>query len=348
MRLRNFLKLKLRFERTTHSLRIEYAIMWIFSLALVVIYHLEFGCRQPQRRIFAYNRNMPIIFVGGVPRSGTTLMRAMLDAHPAVRCGTETHLIPKMIFFRNELMAAKRDQVVDPAVIDAAASAFILDIIVKHAKPAQFMCNKDPLVARYAKLMHSQFGRSKFILMLRDARGSVHSSRLEYLIKNNPYSQLFILFISLSVVTRKVSISGFNLSDYRDVFRRWNDMIEPMYNECVDLGPDLCMTVHYEQLVLYPETYMRRILSFLGVEWNDDVLHHEKFVGTEILLSSMERSTDQVVNPVNVKALAWWVGNIPVDVLEELETLTPMLARLGYDPHDFKPDYSEFNKTRLK
>lgn len=28
---------------------------------------------------------MPLIFIGGVPRSGTTLMRAMLDAHPEVR-----------------------------------------------------------------------------------------------------------------------------------------------------------------------------------------------------------------------------------------------------------------------
>lgn len=37
------------------------------------------------RKIYEYNRQMPLIFIGGVPRSGTTLMRAMLDAHPDVR-----------------------------------------------------------------------------------------------------------------------------------------------------------------------------------------------------------------------------------------------------------------------
>ena len=37
--------------------------------------------------IYAYNRNTPFIFIGGMPRSGTTLMRAMMDAHPDVRCG---------------------------------------------------------------------------------------------------------------------------------------------------------------------------------------------------------------------------------------------------------------------
>jgi protein-tyrosine sulfotransferase len=38
-----------------------------------------------EHKNFVYHRNMPLIFIGGVPRSGTTLMRAMLDAHPEVR-----------------------------------------------------------------------------------------------------------------------------------------------------------------------------------------------------------------------------------------------------------------------
>ena len=37
------------------------------------------------RKIYTYDRYMPLIFIGGMPRSGTTLMRAMLDAHSEVR-----------------------------------------------------------------------------------------------------------------------------------------------------------------------------------------------------------------------------------------------------------------------
>lgn len=37
------------------------------------------------KHYYSYHRQMPLIFIGGVPRSGTTLMRAMLDAHPDVR-----------------------------------------------------------------------------------------------------------------------------------------------------------------------------------------------------------------------------------------------------------------------
>lgn len=34
---------------------------------------------------YDYGPLSPLIFIGGFPRSGTTLMRAMLDAHPDVR-----------------------------------------------------------------------------------------------------------------------------------------------------------------------------------------------------------------------------------------------------------------------
>jgi len=37
------------------------------------------------KKKYEYHREMPLIFIGGVPRSGTTLMRAMLDAHPEIR-----------------------------------------------------------------------------------------------------------------------------------------------------------------------------------------------------------------------------------------------------------------------
>jgi hypothetical protein len=34
-------------------------------------------------------RSAPIIFIGGSQRSGTTLMRALLDVHDSVSCGAE-------------------------------------------------------------------------------------------------------------------------------------------------------------------------------------------------------------------------------------------------------------------
>lgn len=53
----------------------------------------------------------------------------------------------------------------------------------------------------------------------------------------------------------------------------------------------------------------------------------------------VERSTDQVIKPVNVEALSKWVGKIPADVLRDMPVIAPMLSRLGYDPHANPPNY---------
>lgn len=49
-----------------------------------------------------YDRNEPMIFIGGMPRSGTTLARAMLDAHPEIRCGEETRVVPRILQMRQQ------------------------------------------------------------------------------------------------------------------------------------------------------------------------------------------------------------------------------------------------------
>lgn len=43
----------------------------------------------------------------------------------------------------------------------------------------------------------------------------------------------------------------------------------------------------------------------------------------------MERSSDQVVKPVNLDALSKWVGHFPEDVLIDMPHIAPMLAELG-------------------
>ena len=39
----------------------------------------------------------------------------------------------------------------------------------------------------------------------------------------------------------------------------------------------------------------------------------------------LEFSTDQVNKPVNTDALTKWVGEIPTDVLQEMDSIAPML-----------------------
>lgn len=53
----------------------------------------------------------------------------------------------------------------------------------------------------------------------------------------------------------------------------------------------------------------------------------------------LERSTDQVIKPINLEALSKWVGQIPEDVVRDMAEIAPMLQTLGYDPFGNPPDY---------
>ncbi|KAK6296267.1 hypothetical protein J4Q44_G00339800 [Coregonus suidteri] len=272
---------------------------------------------------FVYNKDMPLVFIGGVPRSGTTLMRAMLDAHPEVRCGEETRVIPRILAMKQMWSRSGREKMrldeagVTDEVLDAAMQAFLLEIIVKHGEPANFLCNKDPFALKSLSYLAKIFPHAKFVLMIRDGRASVHS-----------------------MISRKVTIAGFDLGSYRDCLTKWNRAIETMYTQCLEAS-DKCLPVHYEQLVLHPEKWMRTLLKFLDIPWNEAVLHHEELIGKAggVSLSKVERSTDQVIKPVNVEALSKWVGKIPADVLRDMPVIAPMLSRLGYDPHANPPNY---------
>lgn len=55
----------------------------------------------------------------------------------------------------------------------------------------------------------------------------------------------------------------------------------------------------------------------------------------------VERSSDQVIKPVNLEALNKWVGNIPDDVVKDMAEIAPMLSVLGYDPYANPPNYGK-------
>ncbi|XP_063377675.1 protein-tyrosine sulfotransferase [Cydia fagiglandana] len=310
---------------------------WRWALALLLVGALVWALRggaggapraarlrSPDQ--WVEGRELPLIFIGGVPRSGTTLMRAMLDAHPDVRCGQETRVVPRILQMRQHWAHSAKESVrleaagVSKAVLDNAIAAFCLEVIAGHGEPAPRLCNKDPLVLKMGGYVLELFPNAKFLFMMRDGRATVHS-----------------------IISRKVTITGFDLTSYRQCLTKWNHAVGLMYQQCKALGPRRCLPVRYEALVLRPQETLRAVLAFLELPWTDAVLHHERYINQPngVALSDVERSSDQVVRPVNLDALDKWVSAIPADVRADMAELAPMLSVLGYDPWANPPKYAE-------
>uniref|UniRef100_A0A915MIN3 Protein-tyrosine sulfotransferase n=1 Tax=Meloidogyne javanica TaxID=6303 RepID=A0A915MIN3_MELJA len=126
-------------------------------------------------------------------RSGTTLMRAMLDAHPDVRCGEETRIIPRVLALRAQWKKSEKEwrrlqeAGVNEKVINSAISSFIVNVIIGHGDPAPRLCNKDPFTLKSTVYLSELFPKAKFIFMIRDGRATVHS-----------------------IISRKITITGFD------------------------------------------------------------------------------------------------------------------------------------------
>lgn len=97
----------------------------------------------------------------------------------------------------------------------------------------------------------------------------------------------------------QVTITGFDLTSYRQCLSKWNAAAAVMHRECQALGAR-CLAVQYERLVLRPRETLARVLQFLELPWSERVLHHERYIGRPhgVALSNVERSSDQARAPL--------------------------------------------------
>ena len=183
-------------------------------------------------------RNTDLIFVGGNPRSGTTLMRAILDVHPRIRCGPENIIIKaylKVMFdefpAKNVSERMKQAGVMNETIEDSMA-LFMYNIIVNHGPPSPRLCTKDPEILYNMGYLHKLFPKAKFIYMVRDGRAVVYSRSLK--------------------VPEVLTVESL-----RKRLKLWNDQNLLMTQQCAEIGSELCVRVMYEDLVTDTNKTMR-------------------------------------------------------------------------------------------
>ncbi len=99
-----------------------FLILLILSVLSVIYYVL-----LKQAVIIKNKPDSSFIFIGGKARSGTTLIRAILDVDSTIKCGIETKIIPrflKLILTYFPYLTNNNDKV------NRAAKSFITNIVI--------------------------------------------------------------------------------------------------------------------------------------------------------------------------------------------------------------------------
>lgn len=201
------------------------------------------------------NKGSRFIFVGGAPRSGTTLVQNMLDSHPDILGGPEFIHIPDIISLRNKLRASITAGWIDLfcsyADVDFHISALINSFLLPFADKygCKFISEKTPGNIRVFSDLISLFPGSRFIHVVRDPRAIVAS----------------ILQVGVRAGQKGINTASFTANLPAAISHTKKCFQSGFFASTV--APERVLTVAYEQLVREPEAETKKMCEFLEIEW---------------------------------------------------------------------------------
>jgi hypothetical protein len=228
----------------------------------------------PLRRLRRYRAqtrsNPPAPFVIGMTRSGTTLMRLMLDAHPDLTIPPETHFIPDVIKAFNN---------------GQDSPAEIAGVITGHRRWADFELPAEDLERELHKLRpltHPEMAIRTFYRLYAKRQGKSrwgdktpgYATKMRRINRTLPEAKFIHMIrdgrdVALSLQDRDAGLST------EQVARRWRHRINRTRRAARHV-PDY-LEIRYEDLVGDPEATLRRICEHIEIDYSPRMLdYHER------------------------------------------------------------------------
>jgi hypothetical protein len=265
----------------------------------------------------AARRRLPPGFIVGVYRSGTTLLRFVLDSHPNIAVPPESNFLNGLAEFRDNAWYRKGflGVGVDAAGLEARLRDFAWGVFDDYAqargKGRWF--DKTPSYAERLDLLDSLFGPSCRYLMLYRHGLDVATSMTRMQggdVNNGPGKRFAQLHDSVRVCNAAY----------------WAEQCERML-AFEAAHPAQCFRLRYEDYASEPERFLPPLFAFLGEPWDAGVLRFSDQPHDFGLQDSKILET-RGFQP-NTGTWRDW----PAAELEQARALiAPTLAKLGYAP----------------
>lgn len=274
----------------------------------------------------------PPFFIVASARSGTTLLRVMLDRHPRLAIPPESHFIPRLWAerrrygregriedrdrFLRDLAADRRFQSWDlpieavrrdldstgraaPAFPEAVAAAYRA---YARARGKEWWGDKTPRHVNDLPLLGSLFPEARFVHMLRDGR------------------DVALSVLELERLHHRAATPAYF----------WARHIRLARSAAQELGPARFAEVRYEDLLEDPEGELRRVCRFLGLGFEPVMLEHDR-QALERIPARQQRMHARIALPPTKGLRDWRTQMSPADVAEFEAVAGRELVAAGYE-----------------
>lgn len=267
---------------------------------------------------------VPPFFIVGCGRSGTSLLRTMLDHHPAV-------CIPPEALCLIDLLRARRAPIdrlrrtmladheirawgvpLDPGRYDDCTSAAALIERVHELRAEQRAKpnwgHKTPRFVRHTGLLREHFPAARFVHVVRDPRAVALSFMRSPLHRSNP------LYAA----------------------RRWR-RDAGAGRQLTDTHPERAIETRYEDLVAEPRETLARVCAFLGLDFDERTLAYHRDAADE-LRPSHRAIHARLAAPPDPARIHAWRDTLTPGQIRTIETIAgPLMDRFGYQRLDPEP-----------
>lgn len=189
------------------------------------------------------------VFVVGMPRSGTSLVEQIIASHPSAKGAGE-------LAFWADTVRDHGEAIIDGSLSERARIKLAEDYLRElesKAGDALRIVDKAPINADYLGMIHPLLPNAHIVYVRRDPIDTCLSC----------YFQRFLLSLNYTM----------DLEDLAHYYRQHHRL---MAHWRTTLPPGTILDVPYEELVADQAGWTRKILDFLGLEWDDRCLEFHK------------------------------------------------------------------------
>lgn len=275
-----------------------------------------------RRRASAYVSEANPIIVGGCARSGTTLLRVMLDSHSRICCGPEANVFHRPVPPKRVAGLAERFDL-DPGVVHGlyrsslSQAEFVDRFFAEYGRSTRKprWAEKTPKNIEVVDYVFEHFPYARFVHVIRDGRDVVCSLR------THPRQKVVAGVIHELETRRRIDKCA----------ERWTRAIRSGLRF---RGDARYTEVRYEDLVSQPEPTLRALFAWLAEPWDDAVLRYDQVVSPSRDPLKFP-ANPEAVSPIYSAAIGRWRNELTRAEAETVRAIAGrLLIELGYADDD--------------